>query len=578
MTTQLPEILDAIKYAENSQTGTHSRFDECNLYYQGIYKIRKQKGIDAYKPATAKRKVDVATDQIMSIGKRVIVPEWGQSQKAKEQAGILQRFGQAFIDHRSFIAPFRNSIKHGAAYGMYCLQGPIYLEDKYPKEPSYIGLTAEEKKEKRDEYENAQGKAFPWGIYAINPGCIFPAPSDCNKSDFFVKKIARKAGELKGKYPDIKKLLEYDDEADINWREWWTKKEYCYLIENYPVDDIKENWMGYIPFEIGYGGLGFETSDGDPAERAVGLIYHSMSAFRAEAQLKTDLLHYVHEFAYGKPRIVIPPGPDFKPSSSVGEVGVVGKEYEFQIDRPPPLNAEVWHAISMLESDVDKQTFSAVMEGRNPIGSAPSSGYDRALMNAADRINLVGLVASFEGSLGSILEHVGKCVRDVIGEPVSAWGYKDNDVIGETVKPEYFNSNPIFEVKLDGKSPEEIDQRMQLGVGLWGKGAISWETMCKDFLGRDPEQERNRILIEQVMFKNPQIQQAMAAKAAQIYGIEQQIEMAQDVQKIQEKMPQQNEPLQWAPPQMEGMRTQQRMGPMGQPTQMNTPLEQGSPV
>jgi len=456
----------------------------------------------------------------------------------------------------------------------------MFFDSDWPERPNTFGLRGEKLKQAEDDYEDRRARAWPFKVWALNPQCALPDPSGNGP---FVKKLRRKAGIIRKVYPNVgKRLDEYKDNDDVEWMEFWTDEEYCYLAGGVPVlpGEIAENWLGYIPFEVGYSGLGFESADGDPAAKAVGLIYHNIDMFKGEGRLKTALMGIVETLSVGgRKRVVKPPGPDYQ-EGNIHETSVIPTEYGYTVDTPPQVGADIYNVIRMVGEDIDKQTYSGVMEGRNPIGAAPTSGYDRALMTSQDRINLAGLVASMEGSLSNIVKHAGVLVRDVIKEPVTVYGYQTNSTVNETVKPSYFDNNPLFKVKIDGKSPEEIDQRVSIGLELWQKGAISWETFTKEYRGADVAQERNRILIEKAINNNPEIQAVLADNAIKVFGLDDAMAKIKEAGRLQEQANRSKQNgMDWATPRPQLGNKMQKMGAMGNPMPLNSAIEQEvSPV
>lgn len=574
MATTPREIMDCFSYVEDYYSPKHDRDAKVDEYVKGEYQIQKVVGAEAFKPATARDKVIHLTNMAMTIGARVVVPPWSQSEVVKKQCSRLERFAQAFIDRKEFRIVKQNLLMHGLMYGVMCRQGPIYDESLYPKYPKLFGLGIIEKQKAIDKYEAEVKAAFPFVFNAVNSQHAFPDPSGRNQ--FFVKKLYRKAGELKALYPDVD-LSEYQDNANLEWREYWNAKEYAYFIGTLGITGVMENWLGYIPYDYVYCGLGFEDADGSPEERATGIIYPIIPAIRAKAGILTSMLDSIKLFPRGRERISLPPGENFKPGKD-GEIDIIGKEYEYAIDRPPALNQDTFGALRMADEEIERGTVSAVAEGRNPIGTAPTSGFDRELTIASNRLTLQGLVAAYETLESNGLDKVAICIRDVIQEPISVLGFFPDGVSEETVKPSDFDRSPTFNVKLDGKTPEETERRKALGLNLWKNKAISWETMTKDYFDADPEIERNKIWAEEIVNTDPNLRSAMASKALEILGIERQQEMAQDMSRIRRKMPQ----TQGQPPEdlgaMPNQRTQQLLGSMGQPRQMNTPMEQEAPV
>ncbi len=257
----------------------------------------------------------------------------------------------------------------------------------------------------------------------------------------------------------------------------------------------------------------------------------------------------------------------------------------------------------MVEADNDTGTFAAIMEGEQPQGVG--SGYQAAILTGQARVRLEGTVNAAEYMLTKNCTNVGILVRDVIEEPVTVFGFiAGGDVESETVTPEDYKTTPSVFVRFDGKTPEERDRRIALGLQILQAGALPKPTVIKDFLDYDPIEQRNIGLIEE-MLANPLVREAMATAMVKDFGMEQYLNLLKAAQKVQapeqgqgqvQDMPQlqpgqQGQPAQQGPqnaeimaamaagaklPTAPGMRTMQRLGPMGTPQTLGSPAE-GTP-
>lgn len=549
----------------------HANMKQCAKYYNQEFTFKKWQSIESYKPATARNKVDVATDHIVAIGPTVVVNPWGKSAEVKEVAGRLERWGKAELarmERATSVNPRRAIIKQGILYGMSCLKGPLFVATEMPGRPKLLGLSAEKRKEAEKEYETKRGQVYPFRCRAVNPQNLLIDPAMDNPQ-FVIEFYKRKAMTIKALWPQWNQG-NIDDFTDVDWWEYWTPTEYCFMAGTSaqgsgPVTDgIEENWLGFMPYQVGFSGLGEEAPDGDPAYRAVGLVYPILSGIKAETRSKTAMLAFLEAAAYGRPTINKQADGSLKLGVAPGEIQVIPDHFNYRNELPPNVNPDVYRVQAMIEADINAATFSAVMEGERPAGV--SSGYYGAILVGQARVRLEGNVNAAENMLGKYLTNYGPLIRDVVQERVTIAGYIDNSISSETVGPDDFKSNPQFFVRFEGKTPEEKDRRFRLGIEALVANALSWETVAKDFFGVDPVDERQKILVQEVL-KDPNIRAAMASAAVKAFGMEKYLEMVKEAQQVPAGQPEEGRlPVSTG-------RKLQRLGPPGMPTELGSEAE-----
>ncbi len=497
----------------------HKRMAICDLYYRGEYTVDTYKDFQPHIPATAKRKVDKLINHIMSNGRVVKCPPWGESEKVKDTSGRVERFGQGYIDAIERVSRFNpvlGALRHDVLYGMFCLKGPLFIPHLWPQEPVLLGKRGDERKNLLEKYERDRARAFPFLTSVVNPQAILLDPSVDNPEFVFEERL-RKAREIKRIWPEWNQGR-YTDLADVVWTEYWTKNEYCYLVDDVPVfkDEFKPNGPGFLPYQIGFAGYGEESPMDGPEYQAVGLIYPLISSFNSEAEIKTAVKYFLKVASYGRRRIVEQPMDDLQIGNSPGEIDVVPKRYEMEVEDPPQISADAWRHLSAIKDDVDDGTLPSGMEGRPSVGV--DSGKHEAILLGQTRTGMAPIISSVEKVLANHLNNLGVLVADVIGEPVSINGYLSGGQSVETVKPEDFKDHPIFTVRFDGKTPEETDRRKMLGVQLLQARALPWEKICTDYFDEDPVEMR-RLFIKEEILQDPRVKEALAAGTIKKYQL-----------------------------------------------------------
>ena len=556
----IAELPGLKEHLEAYHSTSHAHMTECRKYYNKEFKVYKWKNIEGYKPGTAKNKVDKARDHLFSIGRRVIVPYFGEAEAKKKLAGKLERAGKGILDtvERSrAVNPIAEIMKNVFIYGMFCLKGPLYLEQLYPKKQNMMGLNDEDKKSKEESWEEERARAFPFYTRSVPPLNLLIDPTMENPQ-YVIEFFTRKALSIKTMWPKWNQKG-YDDFDDVDWWEYWDKDRYCYWVgkgedSTCVTGGFVDNKMGYLPYHIGLSGLGEESPDGAPEYRIVSLLYQAISGIQAEADIKTAAKAFMLLNVYGKPRVKLQT-PNIKMAKALGEISIIPEEAGYEDPDPPRLNPDLFKIIGMIDQDIDESTVARVLEGE--VMPAFESGYDRAIATGQARLKLQAPHDAIENVLSNYLTCYGPLIKNVVGDRITIFGYHPEGTVNETIGPGDFKSNPIFVVKLDGETPEEQDRKFRMGLELWAAKALPWETICKDFWGYDPTQQRKLMQIGAAM-DDPRIHEAITNLAIQTHGLNRYIRDVQESVKKPGNLP------------PDSVQKLQRLGSIGQPTELGS--------
>jgi len=511
------EIIELKTSLLHDNSNRDAVFDKLTGYYNGSMQLGiMPSDIEVYVPPTARSQVDDATDHLMALKQRVVVPLWAETQKAKETASVLQRFGESFLQwiesvHRHNIR--RSCLKHGILYGMFCFKGPLYVPRFHNEEMD------------DDDWDSYLRQSFPFVFQSVHPRNIYLGnPID---PEFVIEVCPRKVFSIKDKWPewDYGSLNLSDN---VLWWEYWDAKQRAYFVtaskgkNGEQVISQEENIYGFVPYEIGYGGFGMESEDGKPEDLCVSMIAPALSSYKMEARLKTALSAELEYGVYGKPTTNVPPGEDFIDAIAPGERSVHPEHYNFRYEETPRANPEAYRMLQLINDDQQK-VMPSVVQGVWPKGV--TSGYMGAISVGQARLSLEGLKTSWCIATGNKLNHVTRLVKDVVMEPIGLLGNFSTGKSMQTIKPEILNPDiQRFYVQLDAESPEMRDRRIMLGLRLLSQGALSWETITREYFDADPDIEMNRKLVEAAL-NSPIIQQGLAVAAAQDMGMHELIEM-----------------------------------------------------
>lgn len=514
------EILDLKKDLTGYYSELHGQFRTLSDFYNMKIPLGKTKKVSVvYNPPTARVQVDTATDHLMGLGQNAHVYLWSESQEAKELVGAYERFGEMFLDYldRHFRVNIRRTcIKNCLLYGMFVLKGPLYVPRLEPEDG-------------KEEYREQLNRTFPFWFRAAHPQNILLDPSD--PSQYVFEIYSRTVASVKLAWPKWENPSNLGDMKRVPWVEYWDSEQKQYYVEELPIlsDEEQENKYGFLPYKIGYSGLGLDSPEGKPEELAVSIIAPALSAYKVEARIKTALSDNLERGLLQQPTVEKKPEDDFKLAEVPGEISIIPSEYGFINRDLPKVSSDAYAMLGIVDTD-EQAVIPHILEGRWPKGV--TSGYMGGVSIGQARIKLKGTGAAWETAVSAALDDVLLLTKNVVKEPVGLMGFSKGTTETVTLKPEKINpALHHFNVKLDVETPEQKDRRIMLGQRLdtlrqqsGGLAGLSWETICREYYGHEPMQERERMLVESAL-RNPLIQQALAVSAMQDAGMHEALEL-----------------------------------------------------
>ncbi len=551
---ELNDLMDdyLIKYYDP----LHTQFTLLSDFYNQRVPLGKMKtGVTVYNPPTARVQVDAAVDHLMGLGQKVHVFLWAESQEAKNLATQYEQFGTFFLAwlDRAFRVNLRRAcLKNCLLFGIGVLKGPLYV----PRLKAESGLSDKE-------FEENLRRTFPFRFSNIHPNNIFPDPSD--PPQYFFEEYGRSVASAKLAWPEWTNPKNLKDTDVVTWREFWDCNQKQFFLDKEPLlnGDAEQNVYGFIPYKIGYSGLGLDSPEGKPEELAVSLIAPALSAYKIEARLKTAIADGLERGIYQQPTISKPPEQDFQLAEVPGDISVIPTDYNFENREVPKVTQDAYSMLGIVDND-EQAVIPHILEGRWPKGV--TSGYMGAISVGQARIKLEGSVLAWETMISGIMDNVLDLVQNVVQESVGLMGLGAKGTQVVTLNPDKINTQTQhFNVKLDAETPEQRDQRIMLGQRLdalrqqsGGLAGLSWETICRDYYGHDPMLERQRMLVESAL-RNPLIMQGLAISAMQDAGMHEALQLLKEGKLLpaDQGTPQQGE--------YEGStRSRMRLGPQNQ--------------
>jgi len=510
----IQEIVELRDYLKNNYYNQlHANFDILSDYYNQNMALGKMPTMATiYKPPTAREQVNSAVHQVMQLEHLVRVPYWNANQKDKEIAGRLIKFGEAFLLWlgKHYKVNLRAAfLKNMFLYGTGVLKGPLYI----PREQN--GDDAKY-------WQSKLERTFPLEFRNIHPKNIFPEPDDPVPS--VIESYGRTVASVKKIWPEWDEGFKKPTDK-ITWWEYWDAEQKQYFVGDDPIldDDSMENPYGFIPYEFGDSGYGLDSPDAKPEEAICGLIAPALSTYVAEARMKSAILFGLEQGIYTRPILEKPPDPtNFKWADTLGDWSIVPADLGLKKYGPEQVVPDAYRWLSMVEND--QQTVLP----KNLAGMAQkgyTSGYGQAMGVGQAKTKLKGPQTSWENAISRVLDKILYMVKEVIDEPIGIVGNFPEGLSVTTIRPNEIDPDNIhYYVSLDAESPEEKDRRQLLGMrllsinGPLGVGGLSYDTICREYFDKDPQEEIDNMLVQSAM-NSPIIQAALAAQALSDAGM-----------------------------------------------------------
>ena len=477
-------------------------FKACEEAYEGTFKIKVADGFEKYIPPTGRAVVDVAVDHYITQHPIVQVPPQKDTEASQQHSDRMEKFYNNILREnitRNVISPIREAAKQLGVYGMFCLKGPWvderYLEEQHPTFRRF----------------------YPFNFRAVNPMFIFPEPSFFWNGDGGVLEVnERTVSEVASEWPGWKPSRGKKPTDKLECIQYVNNDWIAYIADNDFVDGPKPNVYGYVPYEIGFSGMGRITEK--PEHLAVGLLLPLIEALKTEASIKSAMKAIVELYAYprlGSLQDMTGVQLGMGPNSITHLPDGPGSLFEIVSGHIPP---DLFSYIRTLSEDVERGSFSKVVYGERPAGV--DSGYHQRTLVSEVRLRFGEGVHTLENKLSNVLGKCAYLMENIIPEPISIWGRINKQYYEETIRPQDVKGHYTNYVTLATSTPEE-DERISLaGLQLLQAGAISRLLFLEKYLKvGDATAEIRRIMVEGVMAQ-PEIRAAMSQAAVKDWGME----------------------------------------------------------
>jgi len=523
------EIFGKLASLKSLYSARNIAFDQDDLYYEmqfrdklGLPEEYKEDGIVL---PTVRDIVDAGTNHISTVYARFFRPMRGTDAVAKDQAEMLRKFDMAMFYRtkiESDISPWRTAAKHGCLYGMWCFE-TVFDENKVPEEPEQEkGESDDEFKERMDIYNGELYDVLPIGIRSVHPRNVYPDPSGNYMIIEETKTISQARAEWSNWTAPVVGVAtagagNYQDVVQVSYID---KKWRAIYVNNEPMltagdkEGIIEHDYGFVPYVVGYSGLGNQSKSSKSEIKAVGLVRYLLPLLRSES------------FAYSVYNIVLKSqswpitfvsGPGAAALTTIkmkyGKIyekpaGVTMEEY---VKAPPPefVMQHLAYTSSILAASGAPRSVRGLGE------TGVRSGTDRAQVISEARLRYDSIMEQLQLSTAKVMSNCTKIAERVVPEDFHIWARTPNEEFDFRVERKKIKHHYTTFVEFTPVSAEEEARRHADMENLVKTGIISSATARRRYMSHiDPEAEDIRVEAEKLR-NDPAIRQVVAQLVSQ---------------------------------------------------------------
>lgn len=498
--------------------GFHQQCQEAEDFYFLRFPQDSVPGIPSMVPATARAKVNIATDHVDVNNLSIDVPL--ASPRAAARAERIQKFLiGTWMQTRQPV--LRTSVRHAFLYGI-AWRKRMFAPELWPDAPRFDDYhDAASYREALADFMEKRSLSYPLISRNVNPKNLIWDDSRAGRKwaiEFYqrdVQDIARRYPEWVGKTAGNRLT---------DWVEYWDDTWCMYLAGGEVVWGPYEHGYGFVPYVPLMPNNALDFDDGPPQDRYQGILYPIRNLLQAQARLLSQheaILRTVSwrtlDF-FGPPQIakqtmeeyqlfggknVIPTGVEVKPSPVV---------------QVPP---EIMSELSRVEGLIDEATFPDVLRGARPTGI--STGFGVSVLAGMGRLVFQGIADGLARSIEEENQCILKLVENKIQGRITVHARTDIHSFDQSIGPDDINGYYENTVKIKAEAPEERERESLLAMRLWdgGTGIIDLYEAQRRAGVANPLEMQNRQAAERIM-SSPEFQLAQAQAALELLGYPQQ--------------------------------------------------------
>lgn len=503
-------------------------FDLDDKYYELLFRddlgLPEEYKDDGVVLPTARDIVDAGTNHLSTVYARFFRPIKGTSKADIEQAEMLRKFDTGLFYRTKMeasVSPWRLAAQHGCEYGMWCFE-TVYDPMRVPDEPEKGDEGDEEWEKRLAIYRGEVHDCIPIVIRAVHPRNVFQDPSE--NPQYIIIEETKTIGQVLYDWPEAKMALitqriKENNSGSVTQVHYWSPQERAIFINGIPVlpgeDGVIEHDYGFIPYTIGFSGLGSLDKSSKPDKMAVGLLRHLRSLLRSES------------FAYSVYNVVIKQhswpitfvsGPGAAALTSIklkfGKIyeKPMGVTIEDYIKSPPP-------EIVLQHLQYTSEVLSASAAPRSVRGlpeAGVRSATDRAMIISEARAKYDTIMEQMQLSTAKVMANATKIAERVVPDDIYLWAKAPDEEFDIKIDKKKIKNHYTTFVEFTPNSPEEEARRHADMMNLTKTGIISSSTARRRYMSHlDPEAEDIKVEAEKLR-NEPAIRQVLVQVVAQV--------------------------------------------------------------
>lgn len=522
------QIMDRLNDLHVLYSARNIAFDLDDQYYELLF--RDQLGLpEEYKEdgvvlPTARDIVDAGTNHVSTVYAKFLRPARGIGQTALDQAEMLRKFDTAMFYRTKIeadVSPWRVAGKHGCTYGMWCFE-TLYEPNKIPDEPERQNNESDsEFAERMDRYNGELYDVLPIVIRAVHPRNVYPDPN----GEFMIIEETKTIAQAKAEWENVKPSLEIaaitgGPNQDAVQVLYFDKDYRAIYVNGEPVlkagdkDGVIEHDYGFVPYVVGYSGLGNASKSAKPELKAVGLIRYLRNLLRSES------------FAYSVYNIIIKAHSwpiTFVSGPGAAQLASIKLKFGKIYEKPPGVTIEDYvksapPEIVMQHMEYTSSILAASAAPRSVRGlpeAGVRSGTDRAQVIAEARLKYDSILEQMQLSTAKVMSNCTKIAERVMPEDFHIWAKAPDEEFDFRIDRAKIKHHYTTSVEFTPVSPEEEARRHADMINLVKTGILSTTTGRRRYMSHiDPEAEDIRTEAEKLR-NDPAIRQVMAQIVAQ---------------------------------------------------------------
>lgn len=290
-----PTVEEITRYRDDAEGDfgpLHAAFSTDDEYYNLNFKTKlglpKEYEAQGVVLPTARSNVDTFADYIDITNARVKVARRDSTQKGRDSADSLQKFGAGLIfmtNVQGAISPWRIMSKHYPLYGLTIVK-TYYSADRWPDKPQPKKGESDEAYQRRlREFMNEREGAMPIIIEAVNPQTMYFDTATMGEK-WCIQCFSKKVSDILGRYKKWSNPNKRSGDAVVEYLDYWDKDFRCVLIDGEPIlkGKVVEHGYGFIPFTLIDAGLGNVDADNTLENRFVGINRYLHDPLHSESR------------------------------------------------------------------------------------------------------------------------------------------------------------------------------------------------------------------------------------------------------------------------------------------------------